>query len=102
MGSQRSPSRSRLGARRPREDLRRASPSARTPRFLLAPCRHGSAPWRAFVRVEGDPPRRAVASGRQAGRTPLVGSYIAGSPAARAGAHSRGAQSVIDADSVRV
>jgi hypothetical protein len=35
----------------------RASPCTRTPRFLPASCRHGSAPFRALVQVEGDPPR---------------------------------------------
>jgi hypothetical protein len=36
---------------------KRVTRPTRTPRFLPAPCRHGPAPFRAFVLVEGDPPR---------------------------------------------
>ncbi len=54
--------------------------SCRSPRFLPAARRHGSAPFRAFVQVEGTRQDRAVASGRQAGRQRSSDRGIASEP----------------------
>ena len=45
--------------------------STRTPRFLPVACHHGPAPFRAFVQVEGDPPRPRRRE-RPAGGPPTV------------------------------